>query len=220
MPIDVFISYAHATTQAATRQLRDELAKGGLQVFLDEREIPYGNPFPRDIADGLLDSRLIIVFADETYFRRPWCVYEFQVITAPYRAAREVEDKQLEHVAVVLPASGDIGAVVAHLPPPLARVSWPAVGQLKEMAEMIRHRLRGLNSPLASRLSGVNDDAVQRLRAGGDIPWAWAKTPPVQADDAGEVKSARPQCIDLAPLTRGEEFIGRGRRCGGFSIIW
>ena len=210
MPIDVFISYAHATMQAATRQLRDELSKDGLKVFLDEREIPYGSPFPRDIADGLLGSRLAIVFADDTYFRRPWCVYEFQVITAPYRAAGEVDDKQLEHVAVALPESGDIATVVAHLPPPLARVSWPTANQIVEVADMIRDRLQGLTSTLASRLSGVNDDAVERLRAGGDIPWAWAKAPIARINDAGAAKPARPQCIDLAPETRGEEFIGRG----------
>ncbi len=210
MPKDVFISYAHTTAQKAARRLRDELAKNDLDVFLDAREIPYGNPFPRDIADGLLDSRLIIVFADEAYFQRPWCVYEYQVITAPYRAAGEAKDAQLEHVAVVLPEAGDLPAVVAHLPPPLAQISWPTVGMLDEIVEMIRNRLKGLTSTLNSRLPGIKDGAVERLRAGGDIPLAWAKAPLIQQGDAGIVKPSCRQCIDLAPETRGEEFIGRG----------
>ena len=78
MSVDVFISYAHATAQAAARQLRDELSASGLKVFLDEHQIPYGSPFPRDIASALLESRLAVVFADETYFARPFCAYEFQ----------------------------------------------------------------------------------------------------------------------------------------------
>jgi hypothetical protein len=39
-PIDIFISYAHVTMQAATRELRDELSRGDLKALLDEREIP------------------------------------------------------------------------------------------------------------------------------------------------------------------------------------
>jgi hypothetical protein len=211
MPIDVFISYARATMQEAARQLRDKLSGSALKVFLDEREIPYGSPFPQDIADGLLDSRIVIVFIDETYFRRPWCVYEFQVITAPYRAAEDAHDKQLEHVMVVLPEQGDIAAVVAHLPPPLARVSWPAANRTAEIADMILARLQGFTSTLASRLSGINDNTVERLRAGGDIPLAWARMPVITpTNETKAAKSGRLQYIDLAPETRGEEFIGRG----------
>jgi len=102
--------------QAATRQLRDELSKGDRKVSLDEREIPYGSPFPRDVTDRLLDSRLAIVFADETYFGRPWCLYEFRVITAPYRAAGDADDNLVEPLAVALPEGGDVAAVVAHPP--------------------------------------------------------------------------------------------------------
>jgi tetratricopeptide (TPR) repeat protein len=209
MSVDVFISYAHATAQAAARQLRDELFKSGLKVFLDERQIPYGSAFPRDIATALLESRLAVVFADETYFLRPFCVYEFQVIVAPYRAAGDADDSLLDHVAVVLPSSGDVASVVAHLPPPLARVSWPSADHTSEIAGMIRNRLQKTTLTLDSRLAEVNDDALARLRAGGDIPLAWAPAPDVVDGNARQPNSGRPSFVDLAVETRGETFIGR-----------
>ncbi len=207
MAVDVFISYAHATAQAATRRLREELTASGLRVFLDEREIPYGSAFPRDIADALLQSRLVVVFADEVYFRRPWCVYEFQTIVAPYRSAAEPDDTQLEHVSVVLPPAGASETVIPHLPPPLARVSWPSSDRTTEIADMIRRRLQGLSVTLSSRIEAVNDDAVARLRGGGDVPLPW---PQAQAThDADVPDGERPFSVDLAPETRGEAFIGR-----------
>src|SRR4029453_5527408 len=124
----------------------------------DERQIPYGSPFPQDIATALLESRLAIIFADETYFRRPFCVYEFQVIVAPYKAAGEVDDSLLDHVVVVLPPSGYVASVVAHLPPPLARVSWPSADRTAEIAGMIRNRLQKITLTLDSRLADGNDD--------------------------------------------------------------
>lgn len=210
MPIDVFISYAHASAKTAARKLRDKLVESNLEVFFDDREIPYGNPFPREIADGLLESRLTVVFADETYFQRPWCLYEYQVATAPYRAAVEAEDLLLEHIVVIFPESVDVTNIVAHLPPPLARTSWPTAGQLPKIAALIDHRLQGLQATLASRLSGVNDDAVERLRAGGDIPLSWAAPQTARTDESSGAKSTFLRCLDLAPESRGEEFIGRG----------
>lgn len=209
MAPDVFISYAHATAQEPARLLRDNLSAAGIGVFLDEREIPYGSPFPRDIADGLLNSRLAVVFADESYFRRPWCIYEFQVITAPYRSADGPEDSGLDHVAIVLPAFGDISSIVAHLPPPLARVSWPAAASSEAIAAMVRSRLATLlPETLGERIESVNDDAVKRLRAGGDIPWAWASAP--NPEQPSSVPGIRREYLELAPESRGEEFIGRG----------
>jgi tetratricopeptide (TPR) repeat protein len=207
MPVDVFISYAHATTQTAARRLRDELAKGGLTIFLDERQIPYGDPFPRDIADGLLDSRMVVVLADETYFQRPWCVYEYQLITAAYRAKAEAKDEETEHIVVMLPETGDVAAIIAHLPPPLARVSWPTIERTAAIVDMIHGRLGGITETLASRVESVNDDAVQRLRTGGDIPLAW---PGEKLGSPKDAKSAIRKYADLIPESRGEEFIGRG----------
>ncbi|MBL3528889.1 MAG: tetratricopeptide repeat protein [gamma proteobacterium endosymbiont of Lamellibrachia anaximandri] len=207
MTTDVFISYAHAGgAKESVRKLERLLSKAGLDVFLDEREIPFGSPFPHDISEALLESRQVVLFIDSAYFTRPWCVYEFQAVTAPYRAAKVTDDSLLEHVTVVLPGEGDIAALIPHLPPSLAKVSWPSTDQAESVAELVQKQMGEYVDRLRTRLSAVNDDSLDRLRSGGDIPLAWAAS-----DSAGLSVElwVRPLSIDLAPETRAEEFIGR-----------
>src|SRR5688572_15839634 len=121
---DVFVSYARATARPAARALRDALVAQGHRVFLDEREIPPGSTFPEELADGLLGARVIVVLADETYFARPWCVYEYQVALAPFRAGTDqaaTPADALDHLVVALPVAGGADVVTPYLPPPVAR---------------------------------------------------------------------------------------------------
>jgi tetratricopeptide (TPR) repeat protein len=204
---DVFISYAHAGGAIEhIRALAKLMTADGLSVFLDERTIPYGSAFPHDIADALLDARQVIVFIDSVYFTRPWCVYEMQVITAPYRAAISPADDLLEYVTVVLLGEDDVTALTAHLPPPLAKASWPAVSQTDAIVDLVKSRKQTCTESLGTRLSAVNDDAVKRLRSGGDIPLAWA---PTESTSAPTLPANRPWHLELMPETRAEEFIGR-----------
>ena len=174
---DVFVSYARSTARPAARALRDALAAQGHRVFLDEREIPPGSTFPEEIADGLLGARVIAVLADETYFARPWCVYEYQVALAPFRARAgqaAAPADELEHLAVALPVAGGVDAVTPHLPPPVARRSLLRADQTTELAAEISARLSVVTRTVARRLAGLDDEAVRALRHGGAIPSATA----------------------------------------------
>ncbi len=167
---DVFISYAHATAHAEARAARDAFEAEGLGVFFDERVIPPGSPFPREIADALLGARAVLVFADENYFGREWCIREFQVAVAPYRAAHAPEEAALEHVVVALPAGGSVAKLAAHLPPPLARGSWPHADQAANVVALVKSRLATLTRTLGERLEGLDDPALRNLREGGAVP--------------------------------------------------
>ena len=121
MSHDVFISYAHANALPEAHAVRDALGASGIHVFLDERSIFPGSEFPADIADALLKSRLILVLADENYFQRPWCIYEFQVAIAPYRTATNPTISELDHIIVALPRGQSAENVIPHLPSVLAQ---------------------------------------------------------------------------------------------------
>jgi len=53
MTTEVFISYSRAGSLDEARALRDSLEAQNIHVFLDERSISPGDPYPDDIADAL-----------------------------------------------------------------------------------------------------------------------------------------------------------------------
>lgn len=174
MTHDVFISYCRSTARQQAQALGENLAKEGVSVFLDLEEIPAGTPFPARIADGLLSSRTVVVFADAAYFQRIWCVYEFRVIVAGYYAGK---DQSLGHVMVALSSEGDAGTVVSHLPPPLAQGAWPQPHDTAKLAALVKERLTENQVTVGQRLEGVDDDAVRSLRSGALVPAPSAPPP-------------------------------------------
>jgi tetratricopeptide (TPR) repeat protein len=204
---DVFISYARRTAKPAAQQLQADLAQAGLSVFLDEREIPFGAPFPAELARGLLDARVAVVFADEAYFQRPWCVHEFRLLIAAYR--RRGDAASLASMVIALPVEGDLTAVTAQLPPALAAASWPTVAQPDLLAATVRQTVAGAGATLRQRLEPLNDDTIARMLAGADHPLAWSD-PKV----APSLPFAALWSTADAPSARGEGFVGRGE------VLW
>lgn len=199
---DVFISYARGTARTEARALRDALDGRGRKVFLDEGEIPYGSEIPGDVAAGLVGSRVAVVFLDDRYLTRPFCIYELQVITALARSAGLDANGGTRHVVVAFPASGSGDLLVPYLPPSIANRSWPTATQTNDLASMIEERLLEGRPPLGELLRDVADDAVRRLRAGGQIPLPWAP-----ADGA---RGAPPLgFVSDIPDSRGDGFVGR-----------
>jgi tetratricopeptide (TPR) repeat protein len=205
MGADVFISYARGGSLSQARGLRDRLHAAGIQTFHDERDIEHGSSFPADLARALEDARVVVVLLDATYFDRPWCVFEFEVLTAAYRSAGL--ETALDHVIVALPSGGDTAFVLAQLPPPIARRSWPTVDALEPIADLVCERLATATDRFGDTLATVNDDTVARLRAGGDIPLAWPKTVRAEA----EASFARLTHLELTPRSREQEFVGHAR---------
>lgn len=197
----VFISYARRASQAGARALRDALAAEGIEVFLDERDIALGAPFPAGIAGGLMGSRVVVLFASEAYFQRPWCVHELRLASAPWRHGR---DPALDGVVVALPTASDLQAITAQLPPPLAASSWPLASDTEALAALVQVRLARRPSSFAEDWQDLNDDALRAARQGADQPLAWA-------GDAAAAPTSAGVFIGLSdmPSPRGEGFVGR-----------
>lgn len=206
---DVFISYARGASQAAARRLRVDLEQSGLTVFLDERDIPFGAAFPAELTRGLLDARAVVVFAEESYFRRPWCVHELRLITAAWRAG---DAAALMSVVVALPVGTALEPVTAQLPPPLASASWPRAEQAEALAQTVAAAARASTATLRERLDGVSDDTARVMLQGADQPLAWNTS----SDPPAQVAQPTPPLwwADDAPSTRGDAFIGRA------SALW
>jgi hypothetical protein len=78
----VFISYARNTSAALAEALHRELGGDTGLAFLDTSDIETLQKFPAEISDALLAAKVVVVFADETYFTRWYCLREFETALA------------------------------------------------------------------------------------------------------------------------------------------
>jgi tetratricopeptide (TPR) repeat protein len=195
---EVFISYSRAKDVKHARRVRDLLNERGINVFLDEHDIEPGSPFPEDLADALLSAKVVLVFASNDYFERPWCVSEFNVAVASYESndARDFDEhRMIAHVVVAWPTDEESERIAAHLPPPLAVASGPSSEDADLIAEIVAQRINEQNSTLGERLSS-DSEAVRILRRGGAIP------------QAGNLTGV-PGYFRLLPDSLGDRFVGR-----------
>lgn len=186
MAYDVFLSYSRAASRSQAIALRETLRAtlAADQVFLDTNDIAPGAQFPDELAAAVAASRAVVVFADEMYFARPWCVREFEAALA--------DDGQARTVLIALPPEGDVESLLLHLPPALSRRAWPQANETPAIAAMVARALgAGLDRTLAV-------PAQSALRPEGMIPpMPWR---------AGQRVSA-----EAAPDSMGEGFIGRAQ---------
>lgn len=199
MDYDGFISYVRQRSRTEVLSLKNSLKEQGIHLFLDEEGIEAGDAFPDRLADALINSRLVLVFLDDKYFDRPWCVYEFQVALAPYRKALmrgESPAGLLDNIMVILdPKAEEI--ILSHLPPPLAKQNWPSVTDTERITELVKEKLQKVTKPLSVLIDDLKlDFAIQALRKGADAP------------PAGDL-SGRPLVHGRLPRSLSTEFVGR-----------
>src|ERR1017187_6997940 len=138
MPAPIFISYARRTSQAEARALKAQL---GDLAFLDESGIETREQFAKVIAKSLMEARLAVVFADDTYFDRPYCRWEWSLILRAHGT---------DHVYVTVPP-GSTYALDA-LPPDLRTRNWST----PDLPAVLRAHLKR-NPPLIGSLIAEQD---------------------------------------------------------------
>src|SRR5512140_790011 len=161
----VFISYARKTSADAARALRAAL--GEELVFLDESDIDAGERFPEHIVDALLASRVVVVFPDETYFTRPYCLWELRTALGPFLDARGDKgncDERLAHLVLALPSKGQ-SAELHRFPKGLQSINWSSADDPDGIADVVRKRLDAASRTLGQRYADIDQpEAVVRAR--------------------------------------------------------
>ena len=185
-------------------RVRDALAMRGRAVFLDRREIEWGDAFPHEIARGIGQARLAVVFADETYFERPWCAFEFAVIVAPGPGGRFGRPSRPRRRRA---SAGRRRGPDNRPPAPAPR---PAVVAESERDRRHRRDSRGKTRdpgrPTSPRGSRACWTMLAQLFAGGQVPTA--KPPSQPATGAAPTRGSRSRHV---PESRHDGFIGRER---------
>jgi tetratricopeptide (TPR) repeat protein len=150
MPQEVFISYARTATAEHAQALA---AKLGEVAFLDTDAIDDGDQFPPRLLNGLLSSRVVVVFATKAYSERRFCRLEMRLALAAGDPAMS---------RLVLGLGEGSGFVVDAMPESIGRQSWPPTEATERLEKLVRHRLAEHSAPLRSVL--VEAEA-QRLAA-------------------------------------------------------
>jgi tetratricopeptide (TPR) repeat protein len=177
----VFISYARTTSASQAKALHRELGGDDGLAFLDTSDIETLQKFPAEISDALLAAKVVVVFADETYFTRWYCLREFDLALTPFqklaRSGADSSAKQaaLSHIVVALPDAGVEGQVLNSLPADLRITNWPSASDTKKVAEIVKERLAQIDLSIGQRLDAVMQVAEakalrQRLSEQGAMP--------------------------------------------------
>jgi tetratricopeptide (TPR) repeat protein len=124
-------------------------------AFLDTEEIVPGDAIPHRIIEGLSQSRVVVVFASEAYFRSPYCLHELRLALS--------SDRSLSGIVIALPSAPSAN-LLRNFPPSLRQVAWPASDDSDGIVRMVREKLEN-----ASELLGPIDtwaaDAPRPLTA-------------------------------------------------------
>jgi tetratricopeptide (TPR) repeat protein len=168
MPHDVFISYARDASRPNAEALHKAL--GPDVAFLDTEEIGVGDPFPERLVDALYDARVIVIFAEPTYFTRRYCLQEFQIACGPFfqvlerRGATQAEkDEAIRGIVVALPPTG-VDPMMERFPPGIGGRNWPKVDEIDALASLVRDEVAAKPATLRERYEVLGADEAERAR--------------------------------------------------------
>lgn len=153
----VFISYARRTSRGYAEALHVALGEVGVSAFLDTTDLEAEESFPRKIVDALLDARVVVIFADDAYFRSWYCRWEFRAALAPLLALEPVAEESQRRAAlasmlIALPPEGSPPIALERLPPQLQMTQWPRADETERLAERVRNQLGVATSRLRERI--------------------------------------------------------------------
>jgi len=169
----IFISYARRTSAAEAEALHDRL---GGAAFLDRGDIAPGEGIPLRLVDALLAAKVFVVFADETYFTRRYCVEELGVALAAYRALGDqdgsaLQAEAIDPIVVALPG-GVRPEELDRLPAGVRTANWPASSDTGALSALTLARVELVQRTIGERLAalGVKQRVREDVAAHLEIP--------------------------------------------------
>lgn len=121
------------------------------------------------LVEAILGARVVVVFADETYFKRWYCLRELLLALSPFDAllkrsgATEVPKAEtLLPVIVALPAEGVTPGELNRLPPTLQTTDWPRADETARLGHLVHERLDATASIIGELLDRAGASAAVR----------------------------------------------------------
>jgi len=144
----VFISYARGASAAGARALANRL---GDLAFLDTSDIDDGDHFPECLLEGILNARVIVIFAPHAYSERRFCRLEMRLALAG-------GDPTASHLVLALGEGS--GEILDGMPVAVASTSWPTDSEIDRLEALSLRLLDAHPLAIRERLPG---DEAQKL---------------------------------------------------------
>lgn len=160
----VFISYARSASSPAAAALAERL--GPEIAFLDSSDIDAGEEIGPGVVAALLGARVVVVFAEASYFDRWYCLRELGVALAAFNALlAQGAPEAARHAALdaVVVAMPDGATGLDRLPPRLRGTNWPPATDTDALADLVTRRLGTVGLTLGRRLEELG--ALEAVRA-------------------------------------------------------
>jgi tetratricopeptide (TPR) repeat protein len=147
--------------------LHEELGGASGLAFLDTSDIELGGQIPAALTEALLAARVIVVFADQTYFRSWYCLREFRIALSPFEAlvrqpgTQEQLEASLAPIVVAIPVDGVLPADMDNLPPAIRSSNWPKANDVLALSSMVRSRLESSRSSIERISNETVSEAVR-----------------------------------------------------------
>jgi tetratricopeptide (TPR) repeat protein len=183
----VFISYSRDASVTHAQALAARL---GDLAFLDTGAIDDGDEFPQRLLDGILDARVVVIFATKAYSESRFCRLEARLALAGGDAAGS-------HLVLALGEGSQ--TVLDAMPAAVASQSWPSDEEAERLDTLVQRRLSQRLPAIRQRLAA---DEAQRLSAAF---LEESKLPPPQSLH-GIICSFSP---GVAGQSIGARFVGR-----------
>lgn len=145
MPKPIVISYARTTSADQAKNLFDELGGSPGLAFLDTSDIEAGDQFPTALAEAILASRVMVLFLDESYFNRWYCLKELELALTPFMSLPSSHGQQaavdsVSHIVIAMPPTG-ASTLLSQLPPVIRTTQWPRAADTEAVARLARQRV-------------------------------------------------------------------------------
>jgi tetratricopeptide (TPR) repeat protein len=173
---NVFISYARRSAAQHAQNLHESL---GAVSFFDRTHISHGAELPTTLLDSLLASKVVVIFADETYFSRQYCVQELTVALAPFHAVQwrsgseaDLRDA-LNPIVVALPVGGGRPEEMDRLPPLIRNSNLPQADDTESIVGLVSTRVASITRTIGERLDDLGAlEAVRDEMRAVEVPYA------------------------------------------------
>ncbi len=158
---EIFISYARSTNNDNALALKQRL---GPIAFLDTQGIAPGERFSNLLVESILNAKIMIILADDAYFTREFCLWEYQIAQETVRLSGSTQN-----IIVAIPDHGASTSLMVSLLP-FRDINLPKASETEVIATTAINRIQHIAGTIGDTLGPARTTYRDLMIAAAEIP--------------------------------------------------